>query len=59
MMATRRGTEPDIQDELRRSEQERLIEQLTRRNAELENTNRLLLRQIEESRRAESESHRK
>lgn len=59
MMATRRGTEPDIRDELRRSEQERLIEQLTRRNAELENTNRLLLRQIEESRRAESESHRK
>ncbi len=59
MMATRRGAEPDIRDELRRSEQERLIEQLTRRNAELENTTRLLLRQIAESRRAESERREK
>ncbi len=35
------------------SEQERLIEQLRKRNAELENTNRLLTEQIAESRRAE------
>lgn len=33
--------------------QERLIRQLRTRNAELENTNRLLLREIAESRRAE------
>lgn len=59
MMATRRGAEPDIRDELRRGEQERLIEQLLRRNAELENTNRLLLRQIAESKRAESDRRRK
>lgn len=53
MLTTPKGAAVRVHSGPAPTEQERLIEQLRTRNAELENTNRLLLDQIAESRRAE------
>jgi transposase-like protein len=53
MLTTPKGAALDTQGGPTSTEQECLVEQLRTRNAELENTNRLLLDQIAESRRAE------
>jgi hypothetical protein len=53
MMDKTKAAGVNVQDAPEVSSQERLIEQLRGRNAELENTNRLLRQQIAESRRAE------
>jgi hypothetical protein len=52
-MSTPKAAAVNLQDAPELSPQERLIQQLRTRNAELENTNRLLLREVVEGRRAE------